>query len=187
MTMITEFQKSKFDALFKQLDADQSGTLEYTDFTAHAVDIKQRKGWSDDNPTFLSLLDAKRNFWTELRSRVTTAYEDRVTLGEWRAFFTQVVTEVTTSGKVPEWLMRFHFVLLSALDIDRDGSISLEEYSLHLKSVRSEADPRIAFTLLDTSGNGQIDLRELETIFSQWLLSNNPSDPGNIFFTGQLP
>lgn len=183
---ITEFQARKFHALFDQLDDNKNGVLGFDDFAGHAHQIKATKSWGDDHPDFTRLMEAKAAFWKELHKRASTKGSDEISRDEWTSFWSHIAAEVKQTGVVPPWVTRIHFVLLTSLDLDGDGKVSLDEYSLYLKSIGSDADPRAAFQRFDANGNGTLELEELEDIFSQWILSQDPNDPGNYFLLGRL-
>lgn len=184
--MLSDFQKRKFTSFFRQLDDNGNGTLEFDDFTAHARFIKRYKGWEDDNENFTRLIDAKRKFWDELVHQVDLNNDNEVSRDEWISFFEKIIAETKKTGKAPEWLTRIFTTLFLSLDLDGDRKIRVDEYGLYLKSIRVGEDPEKVFNLVDSDGNGIIDLDELEDIFTQWVLSDNPDDPGNYFLMGTM-
>lgn len=184
--MVSEFQKLKYTSVFHQLDDNRDGSLKFSDFSSHAYFIKERQGWADDHPDLTRLLEAKHKLWQLLQSRVDSNQDDSVSLEEWVTFWEQIATESTTTGKAPEWITEIHNALLQSIDVNGDGSIGLDEYALYLQSIRVNQDPQMIFHKLDADGNGAIDLKELQDILGQWLLSNNPSDPGNYFMIGNF-
>ena len=107
-------------------------------------------------------------------------------IDEWISFFEKIIAETKKTGKAPEWLTRIFTALFLSLDLDGDRKIRVDEYGLYLKSIRVGEDPEKVFNLVDSDGNGIIDLDELEDIASQWVLSDNPDDPGNYFLMGTV-
>lgn len=184
--MLTDFQKLKYTSVFQQIDHNGDGSLKFSDFSNHAYWIKEHKGWADDHPDFTRLLEGKRKFWQVIQSHVDSNQDDSVSLEEWVKFWEQVATESTATGKAPEFMTEVFTALLQSLDLNGDGSIGLDEYALYLQSIKVNQDPQALFQKVDTDGNGSINVTELEGILTQWVLSDNPSDPGNYFIAGNI-
>ena len=184
--MLTDYQKKKATTTFYQFDANNNGTLDYGDFTAHAHFIKEKKGWADDYPQFIRLMEAKREAWHELHAHIDANNDDLLTLDEWLAFCDNINSKTETNGKPPAWLTRIHYLIFQSIDLDGDGKIGPQEYGLYLKSIRVEDGIEEAFQRVDANGDGVIDLEEVEDLWTQWILSNDPSDPGNYFMTGMV-
>lgn len=184
--MLSEFQKRKFTAFFRQLDDNGSGHVEFSDFSGHTFLIKEKQGWADDNPLFTNLMNAKHRFWQEIQSRVDTDRDDMLSLEEWLDFWEKLVTEISTTGITPDWVSQILISMFQAFEIDGDGAIGLEEYNLYFQSLRVKQDPKQIFDKLDTNGDGKIDIEEFRDIMSQWILTNDPNDPVIDFHFGSF-
>ena len=182
---MSEFRMQKYRVMFDQLDHNRNDRMDFDDFSGHAHMIKKEQGWADDHEHFTRLIEAKKKFWKELNVRVKPA-EDTITFDEWKGFCDGLATEVKETGRVPDWVTRIHYLLFESLDLDGDGIISKTEYALYLKSIGSDVDPKKIFPKLDLDGNGHISLDELEELFSQWLISDDPKDPGNYLLAGKV-
>lgn len=183
--MTTHYQQDKYDRYFKLLDTDRSNAIDWNDFSKAARFIRDDRGWDDEHPRYKELLDALQTHWSELRERVDIDGDGTVDRFEWQQFHAKLADEINELGKVPAWALNSMHGFHRMLDSDKDGSISAEEYALWLRALGSEADAAAAFERLDLSGDGQLELDEIETLYSQWVLSDDPGDPGNVLVTGE--
>jgi Ca2+-binding EF-hand superfamily protein len=172
--------------LFRQLDDNNNDSLEFSDFSSHAYFIKKQKGWADDHPGFTNLLAAKRRFWQEIQTRVDTNHDNSISLEEWLTFWEKIVTEAAATGKTADWISQIHLTLFQALDLDEDGTIGLDEYTLYLQSIGVNQDPQTIFEKVDADGNGKLDLDEFADVLSKWVLSNDPNASVNYFVMGSF-
>ena len=76
--------------------------------------------------------------------------------------------------------------LFQNIDRNKDGTITLDEYSLYLKSIRLDADPTAPFQKADVNGDGRLKKDELDKLMLEWWVSDDPHAPGNCFFTGTV-
>ncbi|PRP95856.1 Calerythrin [Enhygromyxa salina] len=181
----TTYQLNKYERYFQLLDTDKSGTIDWNDFAQTARFIRDDRGWTDEHAGYKSLLAAMQTFWTELSQRVDTDGNGQVDRQEWQQFYAQVNDEIGRLGKVPAWAMNVVHGFHRVLDLDGDGSISLAEYELWLRALGATVDASAAFKRLDLRGTGRLEIDELEELYSQWVMSNDPSDPGNVLVTGE--
>lgn len=181
----TDYQHAKYDRYFTLLDTDRSNSIEWSDFCRAADFIRKENGWDENHPRYLGLVGALTTFWDELRTRVDTDGNGRVDRKEWSDFHVSLAADVERLGKVPAWALNVVHGFHRVLDVDSDGTISVAEYRTWLRSLGAEVDFDAAFQHLDLNRDGHIDIDETEELFAQWVLSDNPGDPGNWLVTGQ--
>lgn len=184
--MLSDFQKQKFTAFFRQLDDNDTGHLEFSDFAGHASIIKETQGWADDHPHLVNLMNAKRKFWQEIQSRVDANQDNVLSLEEWLNFWDKLVTESSAAGETPDWVSQVVISMFQSLELDGNGSIGLEEYALFFQSLKVQQDPKPIFDKLDPNSDGKLDLQEFRDIMSRWVLTNDPNDPVNDFLIGSF-
>lgn len=181
----TKYQADKYERYFKLLDTDGNGAIEWEDLTHTARVIRDDRGWNDEHPGYQNLLKALKTFWDELRQRVDTDGDGRVDHTEWQQFYAHLGAEIDRLGKVPAWAMNVVHGYHRVLDTDADGSISPAEYALWLRALGSKVNAAAAFERLDLNGDKQLEIDEMEELYSQWVMSNDPADPGNVLVTGE--
>lgn len=183
--MTTQYQTDKYDRYFKLLDTDRSNEIDWNDFTKAALFIRDDRGWSDDHAGYKSLVDAMQTYWDELCKRVDLDGNKNIDRFEWQQFHAKLGDEISQQGKVPTWAVDMMQGIYRVLDSDADGSISADEYALWLRALGSSADAEAAFKRLDLNGDGELEINEVEKLYSQWVLSDDPAEPGNVLVTGE--
>jgi Ca2+-binding EF-hand superfamily protein len=68
--------------------------------------------------------------------------------------------------------------------LDKDGSISVEEYKTMYKihGIGNESLAAKIFAKLDFDGDGKISKNDAMNLVADFYLSDNPQAPGNLFF-----
>ena len=61
-----------------------------------------------------------------------------------------------------------------------------QEKVRYLKALGSRVDPGEAFRRLDLDRDGNIDIGEMEQLYMQYVISDNPGEPGNYLVTGTV-
>ena len=182
--MLSDFSRKKQTGIFKSLDTDKNGFIEFPEFSAHARYVKKDRGWSDQDPQWLELLSAKKMAWKKMKA-VIDLDDDKVSLEQWLTISEKTENKVRASGIPAEWMCDIFRTLFKAMDLNNDGVITLDEYSLHLKSIgRGDVDPSKAFNKADLNGDGRLTQDELDQLMLDWWTSDDPEAAGNCFFTG---
>ncbi len=184
--MLTDYQKTKFDTYFRHLDRDGSGAVEWEDFEAVIENIRAAKGWSTDEARYQSLLSAQRDYWQKITERVDKDGDGKVSLLEFNAFHESVGRDIKEQGEPPAWAVALVRAFHRVLDTTGDGTIDQSEYGVYLRALGSRVDPGEAFRRLDLDGDGNIDIGEMEQLYTQYIISDNPGEPGNYLVTGAV-
>ncbi|MEU3459278.1 EF-hand domain-containing protein [Streptomyces sp. NPDC006733] len=178
--MASVFQRNKIKGMFAAFDADGDGYLRKDDFEALVLRWGRLPGVEPG---------------TELRARV-----EEVVMGWWEGLRT--VGDADNDGKVDieelfalvdllpsmrEAVAATADTLFDAVDENADGRISRGEHrrlveTWHGQSIETED----VFDLLDLDGDGHLSRPEFAVLWSQFWISDNPADPGNLV-CGRIP
>jgi Ca2+-binding EF-hand superfamily protein len=182
--MLSPFRTRKFTTLFELTDRNKDGRIDLADFTHYAQGIREERGWAADSPAVSGLVDGSTQWWREMVQHVG-GDDKSISLAEFLAFWDHLGRELA-KGAVPPWALDTCARIHQALDTSGNGTVNEREYGVWLRSAGSTADPKTVFAKLDTNGDGVVTLSEMMTLFAQFVLSDNPADPGNLLMTGTL-
>jgi Ca2+-binding EF-hand superfamily protein len=183
--MISDFRKRKFLALFHHLDLDADSFITTKDFSRYASIVKEKRGFADDEPKLASLVRATDAWWADIKERVGGG-ADRITEEQWLQSLEQLGDQIKANGAPPPWAVDLCMNIHRVLDLTGKGTVNREEYSLWLEAIGSKADAAEVFRKIDLNGDGVVDSSEMMLLFAQFILSEDPSEPGNYIMTGQL-
>ena len=179
------FLRSKFRDYFRCLDRNGNGQLEFHDFelvVEKLGELAPRLAQDVDR-----LTGAYRTLWDHMLDLIDHDDDGVISEEEFVVFFAKASAVASRDAEVPSWAVRHVQITLKALDLDGDGLVSLSEYANYLRAIGSDAKYELAFTRLDTNGDGRIDLEELSALFGEWLTAGRPGGAGNLLVTGRLP
>jgi Ca2+-binding EF-hand superfamily protein len=179
------FLRAKYTAWFTLLDRDGDGTLSREDFLEQGRVLQAHLGQVPGRPS--SAVDAVCDFWASLSSLVDENGDGRVSHDEFVGYHLTLARDVASGRGLPKYVIDPLLRLFVALDHDGDGTVSFQEYAAYLLSIRSPADPRLAFERLDLDGDGQVSLEEVEEHFLTWVGSTDFEAAGNLLMTGTVP
>lgn len=181
------FRAAKYDAWFRGMDRDRDGSITLDDLHDAADRLREHHGWPEDHPAHQHVRAAGEALWATIVGEADRSRDADVRRDEFAAFLGWATEEHGRTGELPEsarlWVPR----LFEMLDVDGSGRITEEEYGLFLQVMGAEGDAAAAFATLDLDGDGSIDLREVERLFEQWVISGEPGQPGNVLMTGREP
>jgi Ca2+-binding EF-hand superfamily protein len=184
--MLTDYQKTKFDTYFRHLDRDGSGAVAWEDFEVVLENIRASRGWSADEVRYRRLAEAQRDYWQKIAERVDQDGDGRVSLAEFNAFHESVGRDIREQGRPPAWALALVHAYHRVLDTTGNGSIDRDEYGIYLRALGSRVDAAEAFRRLDLDHDGSIDIAEMEQLYTQYIISDNPGEPGNYLMTGTV-
>lgn len=180
--MPSDLRRRKLLKSFGSLDFDHDGVIDEVD----AVALAQL--WCD---TFE--LDPRSGDWRRIHRCAHTLLRDvpgkpdpdgikRITLQDWLDWgdhpdFARYVEQIA----IP-----FSVAVFTAADKDKDGLLTPSDMmAAHLKAEMSEADSQLAFSSLDTDGDGYVSVDRYFAANREFYLSEDPEARGN-FLAGHL-
>lgn len=181
--MISDFRKRKFLAFFHHLDLDNDHLITAKDFNRYAEIVKEKRGFADDDPKLAGIVRATDAWWADMKNRVGGG-SDRITEEQWLQFLEQLGDHIKANGAPPPWAADVCTGIHKVLDLTGKGAVNADEYSLWLEAIGSKADAAEVFRKLDLNADGVVDISEMLQLFGQFVLSEDPSEPGNYIMTG---
>ncbi|REE02109.1 EF-hand domain-containing protein [Marinoscillum furvescens] len=181
--MITEVQRKKLAHFFELLDSHKNGFLHVDDFSEIAERIRMGIGYEAGGEKHKFLAEKSTRFFHAFLNAIPHNGNQVITKEEWVNF---VEEEIISKGneevleEFKEFIIGFLFDLF---DENHDGYISTDEfvdmfvvYGIDIKySAKS-------FLKLDLNKDDKLSRNELLHAFEVFLLSDDPSQPGNWIF-----
>ncbi len=176
--MITDLQERKLDKMFRYLDADSNGALEFQDLLGYASRLTSAFEVSPAAPKGQAIVDGFHVFWEALLSAIDLDGDRRITLEEWRAGMTGAFIE--DGEGFSRSLRPAAQAVMNLADTDGDGTVSRSEFSTSAEALGMGADDRdVAFDRLDVDGNGTLSVDELVGAVAEYFTSADPQVRGN--------
>jgi len=177
--MLSEFQKRKLALGFYMFDTSKDGIVELADFEHHAQKLAELRGIQPGSTDYEKILSASLAKWETFWKPADTDGDNKITLDEYLKS-AEILIAANTGEKTN---FRVDKGTFDSVDIDGNGEITLKEYTIYLKSLgRSEEDAKIAFSKIDTNGDGKLSRDEFGIALYEYHASNDPQAPGNWFF-----
>ncbi|XP_055543608.1 sarcoplasmic calcium-binding protein [Wyeomyia smithii] len=171
----TEFWRRKMRTLHGLLDVNNDGVISYDDFMLLTEKFSA-----------LGHLDAKakeefrqimENTWIQQWGEISPY--NLVTVEQYLTEMHHVVNDKDLKKKVHLFLP----YLYRAVDKDRSGSISLNEFKLFFRCLDlTEEDAAVSFAVIDKNGDGQITLDEFIKLGRDFFLTENETNVSRLFW-----
>jgi len=178
--MLTELQTKKLTYYFHTFDVDQNGFLEKPDFDKIVNGFAEAYNITQDSETYQYISSTYGKRWDALAKEADTSADNKVSLDEWLSYQDKLLNHSESDFL---WL-KVASMFVDIQDIDKDGSISVEEYQVMYK-IHGIGDDSLAaeiFSKLDFDGDGKIMKNDVMNLVADFYLSDNPQAPGNLFF-----
>src|SRR5919199_2629680 len=179
--MLTELQRKKLSYYFQGFDIDKNGVLEESDFDRIVDAYAEAYQITQDSATYQYISSTfAKNRWDTLAKEADTNVDNKVTLDEWLSYHDNLLNDSKSDFL---WL-KITSALFDVLDVDKDGSLGLEEYK-SMYRIYGFGDENLAteiFAKLDFDGDGKIRKNDAMNLVTDFYLSDNPQAPGNLFF-----
>ncbi|ETN57904.1 centrin [Anopheles darlingi] len=171
----SEFWRRKMRTLHGLLDVNKDGVISYDDFMLLTEKFAS-----------LGHLDAKAK--NEFRDIMRTTWEQQwgeitpynlVTVEQYLTEMHHVVNDKDLKKKVH----RFLPYLYKAVDKDRSGSISLNEFKLFFRCLGlTEENAAVSFAVIDKNGDGQITLDEFVKLGKDFFVTEKETHVSRMFW-----
>ncbi|XP_056639783.1 calexcitin-2 isoform X1 [Diorhabda sublineata] len=177
---ISEFRKKKLLYVFHVFfDVNQSGTIDRKDFELAIGKICSLRGWPRDTPEYRKTFDSMINIWEGLKQRADSNKDGQVSVEEWAIMWDEFSKD---SSNPLEWQTQYMRFMFEMEDSSGDGAIDVDEFSGVCSCYGlDESECRQAFEKM-AQGKHSVNYDEFETLWKQFFISENPSDPGNFIF-----
>ncbi|MBD2525721.1 EF-hand domain-containing protein [Nostoc sp. FACHB-133] len=178
--MLSELQKKKLTYYFHVFDADKNGVLEKSDFDKIVNEYAESYNIAKDSEIYQYISSTYGKRWEGLAKEADTNADNKVSLDEWLSYQDKLVNDPKSDFLWLKIASMFHDIQ----DINKDGSINLEEYQV-LYKIHGIGNASLAaeiFYKLDFDGDGKIMKNDHLNLVADFYLSDNPQAPGNLFF-----
>jgi Ca2+-binding EF-hand superfamily protein len=177
---LTPLRIQKLNRMFDAMDVDGDGLIRREDFIHRVAEVARLNSWTDESPELAEYRRVSFEQWEGLRAMADADEDDQVTREELlrsaEVFLSDRVSVRTYArGDVQ--------LLFDAMDMDRDGRVTLEEYRRYLEVCGVSAGSAEAFFAhVDLDENGRLSRREMSDAVEEFLLGEDPETPGNFLF-----
>ena len=178
--MLTDIQIRKLTKLFRLYDANDDGVLVQQDFIALATRLANLRQDVRVSPHYDQILAHLQQDWMCLCEVADQNSDARITLGEWLAYYEQILNDIKQYASRVIALVR---LLFDTFDQDGDGKISEQEW-ISLLSIFNVLPIYASsiFLNLDANQDGVLNQDEVLTLIHDFFYINEPSAPANFMF-----
>ncbi|XP_053695790.1 sarcoplasmic calcium-binding protein [Sabethes cyaneus] len=171
----TEFWRRKMRTLHGVLDVNNDGVISYDDFmllTKKFGELGHLDAQAQEE--FRQIME---NTWVQQWGEISP-YK-LVTVEQYLTEMHHVVNDKDLKKKVHQFLPYVY----RAVDKDRSGSISLNEFKLFFRCLDlTDEDAAVSFAVIDKNGDGQITLDEFVKLGRDFFLSENETNVSRLFW-----
>lgn len=174
--MLTEFQKRKLAKRFYLFDHDRTGRIGWSDVRRVLENVLEISGWAMDSNQRAELLRQGHTGWQLLAAAADINDDGEVDLEEWYAFYARhIYPAASETGTLPGWLRTLNDLSFAAMDANRDGRISRDEYRQLLGAYGVDGEGLDdSFAHIDTDGDGFVSRQEWDALNTAYYLGDDP-------------
>lgn len=178
--MLSDLQKKKLTRYFRVYDINDDGRIGPADFLRVIENVRILHGIKDGSAQHRALLEGYMNRWEAMRVGADTDEDGGVDLGEWLAWWEEVLED---DARYEAEVERHTSRILELFDTDEDGILGPDEFcDFYGTFGLSAALARSVFVDLDVNGDGEVSHEELMDMTDQFYRGDDPEAPGNRFF-----
>ncbi|XP_066138231.1 calexcitin-2 isoform X1 [Euwallacea fornicatus] len=177
---ISDFRKKKLLYVFNVFfDVNQSGTIDKKDFEEAIEKICSLRGWAQGSEQYKKTYDSMIQIWEGLRQKADANQDGQVSVEEWASMWEDYSK---SPENALEWQNQYQRFMFDLEDASGDGSIDIDEFTSVCSSYGLKAQEcRDAFQKM-SGGQKEVNYQQFETLWKQFFISENPSEPGNFIF-----
>ncbi|MGD1952957.1 MAG: EF-hand domain-containing protein [Leptolyngbyaceae cyanobacterium] len=178
--MLTDIQIRKLTKLFRLYDTNNDGVLVHQDFIELATRLASLRQGLRASHHHEQILAHLQQDWVCLCEAADQNCDARITLGEWLAYYEQILNDIKQYASRVIALVR---LLFDTFDQDGDGKITEQEWiSLLLLFNVLPIYASSIFLNLDINQDGVLNQDEILTLIHDFFYINEPSAPANFMF-----
>ncbi|WP_026412606.1 EF-hand domain-containing protein [Actinomadura oligospora] len=178
---MSDLRTRKYQQWFQGADMDGDGVLSREDMVRIAERAVEAKGIPPNSPHARQLNESMDRFWTEIIAPYDVDGDEAVDVAEMTEGFHAALTDRSRYAEQIKWVADLIFDLG---DTDRDGVISLDEFSQVFGAGMRVPDTDCAhvFGLLDADGSGTLGRPEYHDAVVEFFYGDDPNAPANHLF-----
>ncbi|XP_055342009.1 calexcitin-2-like [Paramacrobiotus metropolitanus] len=177
MAAVSDFQKKKLLHLFNTFfDCNKNGTIERKDFDMALERVASLRQVSQGSGKYREVEESLNYVWEHLKKVADRDNDGNVSQQEWLKMWEEAIT----SQQEPQWVKRYQDFLFEVEDVSGDGKVDEKEFvAAYTQFGIGQDECRGAFKKLTNGTGGEISKADFEKRFREFILSNEPSAPGN--------
>jgi Ca2+-binding EF-hand superfamily protein len=174
----------RIDSTFAHYDVNRNGVIELADIYALAKRLLQAFGEPASSERGRELVEAYDRFWEMLAEHCDTDRDGRIGPEEYRGAMIEAFVE---GGPINMDFLEVVQSLLDLMDTNGDGRVDAGEFQVLLKARGLSAQECVlAFTHLDTDGDGAISVEEYVTAVRDYYTNPAEDTPGSWLYPKAL-
>ena len=172
------FWNKKIRSYLKVTDVDKDGLISRRDFELIAKRQKEFGGLSDERSAEL-----RKHLMEMCDILQLTEGSPGFTYDQYIDKYAAYAAEYAQPGKTPAYMLLF----FAGLDLNGDGYISLEEWTIHYKCLGVDTKhAKASFDAIDTNGDGKVSFDEFDAYHREYFTSTK-NDLNSAILYGPLP
>lgn len=180
--MLSPFQLRKLIMGYYRWDTTKDGLVCASDFEELGRRVASNLNVDPASEAHSRIVAGYQGVWDAYWKALDTDGDNAVTLQEVIDAFTMAVAAMNTAENA-EFAKQTNMQLVSALDVNGNGEIRLEEYTAFVCTLgASQEDAVMAFNKLDRNGNGALGANEIAVAWAEYYASDDLSSPSNWFY-----
>jgi Ca2+-binding EF-hand superfamily protein len=174
----------RIDATFAHYDVNRNGVIELADFYALADRLLKAFGEPASSELGRELVEAYDGFWDILVEHCDADRDGRISPREYQE---AMVVAFVDGGAFDVVFPEIAESLLGIADTNGDGRVDSAEFAVLLKARGlTEAECGLAFTHIDTDGDGSISVQEYVAAVKDYYTNPAVDTPGSWLYPASL-